>query len=169
MTKPFDRAQNKKIKYISEESEDSKTQTKKLKDKLKQCQKDKEEYLTQAQRARADLVNYRRRQEEKMIPEFIAMGQVSIIHKILPVLDSLEAGAESNKDIEQIRNQIKKALKDINTEEIKAIGERFNPEFHEAIELVESDQESGIIIQEVQKGYLLNNKVLRTSKVKVAK
>jgi len=60
-------------------------------------------------------------------------------------------------------------LNECNMEEIKAIGEEFNPEFHEAIERVESDKESGIIIQQVQKGYLFNNKLLRPSKVKVAK
>jgi len=167
--KSFDKAQDPGIKYISEESEEVETQIKKFKQRLKECQKDKEEYLTQAQRARADLVNYRRRQEETIIPGVVTLGQTSVIHKILPVLDSLEAGAENNKDIEQIRNQMKKSLKDIKIEEIKAMGEKFNPEFHEAIELVESDQESGIVIQEVQKGYLLNNKVLRTSKVKVSK
>ena len=160
----------KKIKYISEESEDSETEIKKLKDKLKTCQKDKEEYLTQVQRARADLVNYRRRQEEKVLPEFIAMGQAIIINGIvLPVLDSLEAGAKKNEDVKRIKDQMEGVLNKHNIKEIKAVGEKFNPEFHEAMEQVESDQEQGIIIEEVQKGYLLNNKVLRISKVKVSK
>ena len=60
-------------------------------------------------------------------------------------------------------------LKECNIEEIKAVGEKFNPEFHEAIEQIESKKESGIIVEEIQKGYLLNNKVLRPSKVKVNK
>jgi len=158
----------KKIAYIPEE-EMSNDRFKKVKEKLKECQKEKEDYLTQAQRARADLINYRRRQEEKIIPEIVAIGQTSIIHKILPVLDSLEVGAEKNKDVEKIREQMISVLKECNIEEIRAVGEKFNPEFHEAVEQVESDKNSGIIIQQVQKGYLFNNKLLRTSKVKVAK
>lgn len=140
-----------------------------LKEKLKKCEREKEEYLTQAQRARADLINYRRRQEEEIIPSIVAIGQTSVIHKILPVLDSMEAGAKKNKDIKQIREQMINALKEINLKEIKAVGEKFNPEFHEAVEQIKSDKESGIIIEEIQKGYLFNNKVLRPSKVKVSK
>ena len=157
----------KKISYISEDSDNPGTQIKKFKDKLRQCQKDKEEYLTQAQRARADLVNYRRRQEEKIIPGIVAIGQTSIIHRVLPVLDSLKAGAKENKDIRLIKEQMENALKECNIEEIKALDEKFNPEFHEAIEQVESKKESGIITQVIQDGYTLNNKVLRPSKVKV--
>jgi len=160
----------KKIIYTSEESEESGALIKKLKEKLRTCQKEKEEYLTQAQRARADLINYRKKQEEKMIPGFVAVGQVSIIHNIvLPAIDSLESGAKKSKDVKQIRDQVNDILVKNKIEEIEAMGKRFNPEFHEAVELVESGEESGIIIEEIQKGYLLNNKVLRPSKVKVSK
>lgn len=141
----------------------------KLKERLAKCEKEKEEYLTQAQRARADLINYRRRQEEEIVPGAVAIGQASIIHKILPVLDSLEAGAGKNRDVKQIKEQMANALRECNLKEIKAAGEKFNPEFHEAVEQVESDKEPGIIIEQIQKGYLLNNKVLRPSKVKVSK
>jgi len=158
----------KKITYISEEAEKPGNRLKNLKKQLKQCQKDKEENLTQAQRARADLINYRRRQEESL-PEFVAMGQANIINGILPVLDSLEVGAEENEDIKRIKDQMKDILNKYQIEEIKAIGEKFNPEYHEALDQVESEKESGIIIEQIQKGYLLNKKVLRPSKVRVAK
>ncbi len=159
----------KKLKYISEESKEPRDKIKEFKAKLKECQKEKEEYLIQAQRVRADLINYRKRQEEKIIPGIVAIGQASVINKILPVLDSLEAGAEKNKDVKKIKEQMISVLKECNIEEIKAIGEEFNPEFHEAVEQVESKEKQGIIIEEAQKGYLLNGKILRTSKVKVAK
>jgi len=159
----------KKIKYISEDLENPGAQVKKLKKRLKECQKEKEEYLTQTQRVRADLVNYRRRQEESL-PEFIAIGQISLINDaILPVLDSLNAGAEKNEDVEQIRDQMKSILKKYNIKEIEALGEKFNTEFHEAIDQVESEEESGIVVEQVQIGYIFNNKVLRPSKVKVSK
>lgn len=157
----------KKITYISEE-DGNESKLKNLKNKLKQCQVEKEEYLTQAQCARADLINYRRRQEQAM-PELIAMGQANIINNILlPVLDSLEAGAKESEDIKKIKEQAESILNKYQIKEIKAEGEKFNLEYHEAIEQVESKEESGIIIQEVQKGYTLNNKVLRPSKVKVS-
>jgi len=157
----------KKIKYISEESENSGTQIKKLKDKLKACQKEKEEYLTQAQRARADLVNYRRRQEEALA-ELVVSGQASLVKEILPVLDSLESGAKENEGVKQIEEQMQGILKKHQIEEIKAVGQRFNPQFHEAVEQVKSDKESGIVITQVQKGYLLAGQVLRPAKVKVS-
>jgi len=101
----------KKIEYISEKEEMPNNKLKKVKEKLKECQKEKEDYLTQAQIARADLINYRRRQEEKIMPEIVAIGQTSIIHKILPVLDSLEVGAEKNEDVKKIREQMISVLK----------------------------------------------------------
>ena len=157
-----------KLKYISEESEESKNKIKEFKIKLKECQKEKEEYLTQVQRARADLINYRRRQEQ-LLEELKIFGQSNLIRELLPVLDSLEIGSQGNKDIGLIKEQLINILKKNGLEEIKAIDEEFNPEFHEAIEQVESKKKQGIIIQEIQKGYLLNKKLLRTSKVKVAK
>jgi molecular chaperone GrpE len=157
----------KKITYVSEESE---TQTQKLKKKLKECQKEKEEYLTQAQRARADLVNFRRRQEQTL-EEIRKYGQENFIRELLPVLDSLKIGEKENKGIRQIKEQLEAIFKKYGLKEIKAVGEKFNPEFHEAVEQVKSKEEEKeeTIIEEAQKGYLLENKVLRPSKVKVTK
>lgn len=162
------KSNSKKVTYISEESEEPKNKIKEFKTKLKECQKEKEGYLTQAQRARADLINYRRRQEQ-LLEELKIFGQSNLIRELLPVLDSLEIGSQGNKDIGLIKEQLINILKKNGLEEIKAIDEEFNPEFHEAIEQVESKKKQGIIIQEIQKGYLLNKKVLKPSKVKVAK
>lgn len=156
------------IEYVSERDEKG-LKSVKLKDKLKQCQKEKEEYLTQAQRARADLINYRKRQET-LIPELVAMGQAGIIgDAVLPLLDALEAGAKENKDIKRIKEQVVNILNKHKMEEIKAVGEKFNPELHEAIDVIESKKESEMIVEETQKGYIFNNKVLRPSKVRVSK
>lgn len=161
--KSFDKTQGKKITYISEDSETLGNKSKRIKHKLKQCQKERGEYLSQAQRARADLVNYRRRQEEAL-EELKTFGQVNLIKEIFPVLDSLEIGAKDNKGIKQIKEQMDGILQRHDIKEIKAVGEKFNPEFHEVIE-----GSGDMIVQEVQKGYTLNNKVLRASKVKVTK
>lgn len=134
-------------------------QVKKLKKKLKECQKEKEEYLTQAQRARADLINYRRRQEQ-VLEEFKKFGQVGLIRELLPILDSLET-------VEPVKKQLMAVLKQYGVEEIKAVGKEFNPQYHEAVEMVKG-KKSGIVAEEVQRGYLLGDKILRVSKVKVS-
>lgn len=154
-----------KLTYLSEEEQESGSKIKKLKKKLQECQKDKEEYLTQAQRAGADLINYRRRQEEAL-QELRKYSQEALIKDLLPVLGSLLAGSEENEDIKRIKDQLESVLK---IKEIKALGEQFNPEFHEAIERVKSNKPSGSIVEEVQKGYLLYDKVLRPTKVRVSK
>lgn len=150
----------------------------KLKEKLKKCSKEKEEYLDGWQRSKAEMINYRRRQEEQTA-EWLKMAQAGLISDLLPILDTLEAGFknydlrvknEENIKLEPIKKQLLGILKKYGLEEMKTAGEKFNPEFHEAIEQVESaENEEGIIMEEAQKGYLLNGKVLRTSKVKVNK
>lgn len=150
----------------------------KLKERIKKCSKEKEEYLDGWQRAKAEMINYRRRQEEQSA-EWLKMAQAGLIKDLLPMLDTLEAGFknydlrfknEENIKVKPIRDQLLDILKKYGLEEIETTGEKFNPEFHEAIEVAEDEnREDGIIVEEIQKGYLLNGKVLRTSKVKVTK
>jgi len=184
-------AHHKKIIYTSEEPEESEGLAsakggliRKLKSKLKECQKEKEEYLTHAQRAMADLINFQRRQEQTQ-EELRKYGQENFIRELLPVLDSLGHGAKENEGIRQIKEQLKNILKKHGLKEIQTRDEKFNPEFHEAIEQVPakvsqrrpvsgmggsaSGGKSGTIIKEVQEGYMLGDKILRPSKVKVSK
>lgn len=146
---------------------------KKLKGRLIKCNEEKQEYLAGWQRAQADFINYRKRQEEQM-GEWIKMAEAGLVVDLLPVLDTLDAaiknhGGRGNREgVEAIKKQFEEILKSHGLEEIKAIGEKFNPEFHEAVERVESGEEE-VVIEEAQKGYLLNGKVIRTSKVKVTK
>jgi len=153
-----------KLTYIDEESTDLiEDKIKKLREKLKRCQKEKEEYLTGWQRAKADLINFQRRQEQTQT-ELKNYFQENLLRDLLSILDSLESA-----EIKPIQEQLKKILEKYNIKEIKAIGEKFNPQFHEAIEQVKSDKKEGTIIEEVQKGYMLGEKVLRVSKVKITK
>lgn len=150
----------------------------KLKEKLKKCSKEKDEYLDGWQRSKAEMINYRRRQEEQMA-EWLKMASAGLINDLLPLMDTIEAGIKNWESgikekeenyLEKMKKQMLEILKHYGLEEIKATGEKFNPEFHEAIEQVESaENEEGIIVEEIQKGYLLNGRVLRTSKVKVSK
>mgnify|MGYP001606976174 CR=1 FL=1 len=168
------------INYEEENNEsdevDVKNKLKKLKEQLKQYQQEKQDNLTGWQRAQADFINYRRRQEEQM-GEWSKMFGEGLLQDILPVLDSLESGIrnqESGKekveDLRLVREQLMKVLAKHGLMEMKVIGEKFNPELHEAIETVEAEKtEEGVVVAEVQKGYLLNGKVIRVAKVKVTK
>jgi molecular chaperone GrpE len=170
------------INYEDENNEslasDAKDKIEKLKDKLEHCQKEKHDYLSGWQREKADFINYKRRQEEQMSDWAKMLGE-GLVRDILPVLDSLEPrnwaehdaekrGKEITNGLKMIREQLVKVLKKHGLEEIKAVGEKFNHDFYEAIEQVDG-KESGIVVEEAQKGYLLNGKVLRTAKVKVIK
>jgi len=159
-----------KIEYVSEEDTGAiDKKIKKIKKALKQCQKEKEEYLAGWQRAKADLINYKKEQEQK-ISDYYKFANQGLILEILMVLDSFEGALkhEKNEAIEQLYNQLKNILKNQGLEEIKAIGEKFNPEFHESVGEVKG-KKPGFIVKEVQKGYKLNNKVIRPSRVKISK
>lgn len=161
---------------IEEENTNIEDKLKKLKEKLKKCQKEKEEYLDGWQRTKADFINARREEEERR-KDFIKLSNQLLIADILSVLDSLDLAVQSQKNKENditdgvylIKLQLQDVLKKYGLEVMKTKGEKFDPKFHEAIEEVESKKESGTIIEEVQKGYKLDNKVLRPARVKITK
>jgi len=164
------------INYEEENNEsnsvEAKDKLRKLKEKLDQCQEEKQANLTGWQRAQADFVNYRRRQEEQM-GEWSKMFGEGLLKDILPVLDTLDAsiahGGKTENGLVGVRDQLMKALARHGLTEMKSIGEKFNPEYHEAIEQVDGKGEEGIIAEEVQRGYLLNGKIIRVARVKVNK
>lgn len=149
-----------------------------IKKELEACEKQKQEYLAGWQRAKADFVNYKKEGGER-VQEFLKYATADFILKLLPVLDNLERAekeiAEEQKDNETIRGflriktQLEDFLKAEGVKRIETLGKKFDPSLHEVIEEVETEQESGNIIEEVQKGYLLESTVLRPSKVKVSK
>ena len=167
------------------EEKEKKGETKKelnieeLKKKLEECEKLKSEYLAGWQRARADLLNYKKDEIER-IDELIKYADVGIILKILPILDNFEI-TEKNlpenlkndkniKGILQIKTQLQDFFKNQGLEEIKTVGERFDPNLHEIVEEVEKkDCQPGTVIEEIQKGYKINGRLLRPAKVKVSK
>jgi molecular chaperone GrpE len=170
---------NQEIKKQNKLKEKKQDVEKLIKD-FQEIEKMKNDYLAGWQRARADFLNYKKEEMER-IQGLLKYSQEEFILKILPVLDSFDLAeknlSENLKDDEtvkgllQIKIQLKDFLKNQNLEEIKSVGEKFNPEIHEAVEQIELDQEkeSGVIIEEVQKGYKINNRLLRPAKVKVTK
>ncbi|MFH0803529.1 MAG: nucleotide exchange factor GrpE [Candidatus Tagabacteria bacterium] len=145
----------------------------KIQEKLKKCQELKEEYLDGWQRAKADLINARK-DDERRNQEFLKFANAALIFEILPVLDSFDLAFASedskfSKGIFLIKMQLEDVLKKYGLEVIKSVGEKFNLQLHEIVQEVESEKEEGIIAEEIQKGYLLNGKVLRPARVKINK
>lgn len=150
-----------------------------IKKELEEAKKKAEEYLNSWKRSQADFINYKRRQSE-LFGELIGSANLELILEILPIYEALSLAAsqvpENLKDSEwtkgviQIKIQLENLLKKKGLEEIKSIGEKFNPEIHEAVEMVESsDKSEGEILEEAQKGYKMNGKVIKAAKVKVGK
>jgi molecular chaperone GrpE len=171
---------------IEEEGKEPKGKLKKLKEQLKKCQKEKEEYLAGWQRSKADFINARK-EEEKRHKKFMQYANQMFIYELLTILDSFDLALSdyesryknkksSNSDeVDQItkgylliKSQFEEVLKKHGLKPIKAVGEKFNPEFHESVAEIKSKKEKGTIVEETQKGYMLHDIVLRPSKVKIA-
>lgn len=146
---------------------------KNLQEKEVQCS----ELLDRLQRTMAEFDNYRKRtQKEKAV--LFEDGVRSTIEQILPVIDNFEralstADADENnpylQGLEMIYRQFQDILLSIGVEEIKAVGEKFNPDFHNAVTHVEDEAYGeNEIVEEFQKGYIYKEKVIRYSMVKVA-
>lgn len=148
-----------------------------LKQELEQSQAKAEEYVQHMQRLKAEFDNFRKRtQKEK--EEAAKYASERMILSLLPVLDNFERAVESsrnNKDfeslsqgVEMILRQFFKVLEDEGLKTIEAVGQEFDPNLHEALLREESDQAENLILEELQKGYYLKDKVLRPSRVKVS-
>jgi|APSaa5957512622_1039677.scaffolds.fasta_scaffold208065_1 molecular chaperone GrpE len=130
---------------------------------------DKEKELTdRLQRLQAEFTNFQRRTELKKHENLINANE-NLISELLVVLDHFELSLKHNKDkgIALIYDDLNKILEKQGLKIIDTKG-KFNPEFHEAL-IQEEGKKEGIILEEFQKGYLLNDKLLRASKVKISK
>ncbi|OKP97245.1 nucleotide exchange factor GrpE [Paenibacillus sp. P46E] len=137
-----------------------------------------EEYQGRALRVQADFDNFRRRtQKEK--EELAQYATAKLVGELIPVLDNFERAIATapaspefeafNKGVNMIFQQLEGVLKSEGLAAMESVGQPFNPEYHQAIMQVESEEhEEGIVTEEVQKGYLLKDKVLRPAMVKVS-
>lgn len=162
------------------EKETSKAEKKekKRKDKKQDAMKEKvEELEDRVKRQMAEFDNFRKRTEKEKTAMF-ETGARSVIEKILPVVDNFERGlasvSEEEKDgalaqgMQMIYKQLMTELENLDVKPIPAVGEEFNPEFHNAVMQTQSDEfESGVIAQELQKGYTYRDSVVRHSMVAV--
>ncbi len=142
---------------------------KKLKEKLKVAEEKAKEFLDQLQRAKADFVNMRKRDEEAK-QEFVKFAKGDVLEELIPVLDSFSSAMSHGVEgVEPIYKQFIQILKQHGLEESNPIGEMFNPAEHEAVGMIETDKkdEDHKILEVMQKGYILSGKVIRPAKVRI--
>lgn len=165
---------------VSEETAEEAVEKKSLFGKKKKDKKDEqiEELTDKLKRQMAEFDNFRKRTEKEKT-QMYEIGAKSIIEKILPVIDNFERGFASVTEeekanpfvdgMDKVYKQMMTALGEVGVTPIEALGEEFNPDFHNAVMHVE-DEEAGenVIVEEFQKGYLYKETVVRHSMVKVA-
>ncbi len=150
-----------------------------LKDKLAEKEKEAAANYDKYLRAIAELDNYKKRAAKEK-SDLLKYGKEEVINDILPFVDSLDRALEhagSTTDIqafkeglELIQNQLLCCLKKHGVEAIECAGKEFDPNFHEAMMQINSEHhEANQVINEFQRGYLLNGRLLRPSRVSVCK
>ena len=164
----------------TEEKTEKSEEKKGLFGKKKKDKKDEkiEELTDRVKRQMAEFDNFRKRTEKEKASMY-EIGAREIIEKILPVVDNFERGLatipEEEKDspfadgMTKIYKQMMTAFEEMGVKAIDAVGEEFNPDYHNAVMHVE-DEEAGenVVVEEFQKGYLYKDHVVRHSMVKVA-
>lgn len=142
-----------------------------------------EELNDKYMRLMAEFENFRKRSDKEK-EQMFETGAKSVIEKVLPVIDNFERALdmvgpekESEADADPFMDGMRKVYKQlmdeldkIGVKPIEAVGQEFNPEFHNAVMQVDSEEfDSGMVAQEMQKGYMYNDSVVRHSMVGVAK
>ena len=151
---------------------------KKLEEALKQEREKSREYLNRLTYLQADLENYRKR-VEKNFQQVAQLSKEKLIVNLLNVIDGLELALRSGREtenkqalLEGVEMTLKKMYAALGQEgftKIVTVGKTFNPELHEVVMKVPTEKyDENVIIEEVRKGYMLKDKVIRPSMVKIA-
>jgi len=153
---------------------DKKKQAKDKKDHKKTDKEQVKELTETLQHLQADFENYKK-QVDKEKGEFLKYAKASLIESLLPIIDNFEMALKSNSDhekflkgMELVYSQFYSILEKEGIRKIEALNKPLDPFKHEVMLTVDSEKE-GIVLEELQTGYMLNEKVLRHSKVKVGK
>ena len=152
-------------------------------DELGKARQERDEYLELAQRTKADFENYRKR-VAKEAADASARGKAELAQQLLPVVDNLERALEAArstaadaadstdsliKGVALVHEELRSKLSDAGVESYDPLGERFDPELHEALSTrPEEGTEAGQVLETVEKGYRLNGQVLRPARVVVS-
>jgi len=189
LKKEKDKNQNAPLEAVEkvEEGKKEETQVDLLKERLKKTEEQAKELEDRLLRLAAEFDNYKKR----MAKEFgylIKNANENLILQLLDTLDNFQRALNSapakggisnktsndyenfHKGVELIYNHMKEILTKEGLKEIKALGKPFDPNFHEAVTQAESYKyDEGVVMEEISKGYMLNDRLLRASKVVVSK
>jgi len=155
-----------------EAEEKAEGKVKKLRGEIESLRKEKQEYLDGWQRAKADYVNALRRfEEEKAVAA--GLGTAVAAQALLPALEALERAKEHGavpEGFQAIVKQLEAGFAKLGIETMGTIGEAFDPAFHEALgqDRVESQEEDGTITAVLERGWKMNDVVIRPAKVRIA-
>jgi molecular chaperone GrpE len=142
----------------------------KLKEELEEKSKLSEDRLNQLKYLQADFDNYRKNFEKEK-KDIIKLANENLIKEFLIILDDLERAQkenENNKGLSLLYKNFLKILEKNGLKQIESLGKKFNPNLHEVLMKEESEEDEGIILEEFQKGFMLKDKVIRPSKVKIS-
>lgn len=161
----------------AEEKDSKKSKKNKTDKKIDALEEKNAELEDRVKRQMAEFENFRKRTEKEKATMF-EMGAKSVIEKMLPVVDNFERGLASIAEdqrgpvyegMNMIYKQLMSELEKLDVKPIEALGQEFNPDLHNAVMQVESEEfEEGIVAQELQKGYTYHDSVVRHSMVAVA-
>lgn len=147
--------------------------TRRMKRELEEVKSQLEEYKSTLKRIRADFENYKRR-TARHFEEIGEFARAELLKEFLPIVDNFERALpfEDNpyaQGVQMIYRQLMDTLQKQGVKKMEVLGKPFDPNLHEAVGWVESDDEEGVILEEVQSGYLYKDKLLRPAKVKVSR
>jgi molecular chaperone GrpE len=173
-----DAAQRDSAEKVETTNDDSTTETQEATalDDIKKVEAERDELSDKYIRAQAEIVNMRRRNEKEQASLIKYDGQ-KLAKAILPALDNLEralavesASEQLQKGVQMVQTDLLKALKDNSVAEIEAEGQNFDPNMHQAVQTVPADDDhpADTVVQVLQKGYILKDRVLRPAMVIVA-
>lgn len=162
-----------------QESKENKGELDELRSAMESLQKEKDELFGKLQRVSADYANFQKR-VPKQIADTLSYEKERLIKTLLPILDNFEHTLQSACSVENldslvkgvriIYDQLLDVLKSHNVEPLNSLGEEFNPALHEAMtHQANPEKKEGIVLEEFQKGYKLNGRVIRPSRVVVNK
>ena len=152
--------------------------TKKIDKKQLELQAHVDELTADAQRLQAEFANYKRREGEAKA-ELLEMAKREVVTLLLPVLDNIERALAHRPaeladnawaaGVEQVGKQAGEALQKLGVERIKAVGEPFDHNLHEAISMEDGDGDQEVVSEELQPGYKMGDTVIRHAMVKVGR
>ncbi len=173
------RSKKREEKEHKQEIKELKKEIEKIRELMEKKEEENEQLVARLQRAKADFSNYKKRIEKNRFTDKLR-AQEELILDLLPVLDNFERALQVNpenkeaknlcKGVEMIFKQLWTVLQQIGLQEIEALDKPFDPNLHEAVERIcLEDKPAEMVVEVVQKGYKMGDRVLRPSMVKVNK